>query len=445
MEKTLIVVLLTGLFLPARAQDSTRLTSVSSFAVLWEKVRRDNPSQRVYALNVQKARIDRAASRSFLYPSVGGAFNGQDNLSLAVTPVPGELVGRPGTTYNVQFGKHYTYGTGLTATETVFNWTSVLDNRIATNTIALNQAQAAYFEQTLKEQTARGYFTLLVSDAASLVAGQDLLLADSLVEMTGQRLREGLTDASAVNLAKIDAGNVRSNLAQSRLLHDQALENLRVLLGMGPGDSLSISERLDLRQEVAAGAGLTAGTAFTLGPDKNLDVYRTQVEGAILTKRERATAFYPTLGLDGYLGVQQFRDEFALSFKPGAWNNLSYIGLNLSVPLFTGFYNLEHWKSARVSEAVANLQYDDARLQSLQADDLLRRQYADYLDMVQVSRDNFLLYGQNLELSRAKFSEGLLAIDSYLKTFEDYLNAENTYLNNMSNLLNVQASILARN
>jgi outer membrane protein TolC len=315
----------------------------------------------------------------------------------------------------------------------------VLDSRIATNTIALNQSQAAYFEQTLKEQTARGYFSLLISDAATGVARQDLVLADSLAGMTEGRLREGLTDATAVNLAKIDAGNVRSNLAQSRLLHDQALENLRVLLGLRPGDSLDVTERLDLHAPVSENPG------FTLGPDKNLDVYRAQVEGAILTKRERATAFYPTLGLDGYYGVQQFRDDFGLSFKPGAWNNQSYIGLNLAVPIFTGFSNLGRWKSARVSENVAHLQYDNARLQSEAADDLLRRQYADYLDMVRVSRDNFLLYGHNLVLSRQKFSEGLLAVDGYLKTFEDYLNAENTYLNNLSNLLNVQASILARN
>lgn len=438
MDKALIVALLTCL-LPspkARAQDSTH--TITSFTGLWDRVRRDNPTSRVYTLNIKKARIDRAASRSFLYPAVGGAFNGQDNLALAITPVPGELVGRPGTTYNVQFGKHYTYGTGLSATETLFDWTSVFDTRIASNSITLNQAQAAYFEQTLKEQTARNYYALLVSAAATTVAHQDQALSDSLVGMTRQRLEQGLSDASALNLARIDAGNVSANLAQSRLLYDQALENLHGLLGLPPGDSLVFTDTLDLRKD-------QADISLTLGPDKNLDVYRSQAEAAALARRQRETAFYPTLGLDGYYGVQQFRDDFGLSFKPGAWNNNSYIGLNLAVPLFTGFSNTEKWRSAKVSEEVAVLQYDNARLQSQVGDELLKRQYADYLDMVRVSRDNFLLYGRNLELSRQKFSEGLLAVDGYLKVFEDYLAAESTYLNNMSNLLSVQASILARN
>ncbi|HTJ11353.1 MAG TPA: TolC family protein [Dinghuibacter sp.] len=439
MDKPLIATLLaTGLLMQARAQDSTRLTTVTSFAGLWEKVRHDNPTGRVYALNIQKARIDRSAARSFLYPNVGGNFNGQDNLALAVTPVPGELVNRPGTTYYVEFGKHYSYTTGLSASETLFNWTSVFDARIASSNITLNQAQAAYYEQTLKEQTARNYYALLVSRAAIAVANQDRSLADSLVGMSRQRLEEGLTDAAALNLARIDAGNVRSNLAQSRLLYDQSLENLHILLGQGPNDSLDITETLDLAQDEGDGP-------INLGPDKNLDVYRVQAETAALQRREKFAAALPTLGLSGYYGFQQFRDDFAMSFKQGAWTNNTYIGLNLQVPLFTGLANANHWKSAKVSEQVAALQFDNARLQSQAGDDLLLRQHQDYLEMVRVSRDNFLLYGRNLVLSRQKFSEGLLAMDGYLKVFEDYLTAENAYLNNMSNLLNVQASILARN
>jgi outer membrane protein len=423
---------------PVCAQDSTRAITVTSFTHLWDQVRKDNPTQRVYALNVQKAKIDHSTSRSFLYPAVGGSFNGQDNLHLAVTPVPGELIGQPGTTFNVQFGKHYTYGTGLSATENVFNWTAVFDARITANAVVLNQAQAASYEQTLKEQTAHDYYALLVASAAMDVAREDHELADSLVSFASRRLAEGLSDVSALNLARIDAGNVKVNLAQSRLLYEQAMENLCLLLGRRTGDSLLVMETLDIRAEPAA-------AIFALGPDRNLDVYRLQWESAALEHRQRQTVFYPTLALDGYYGVQQFRDDFGLSFKPGAWNNYSYIGLSLNLPLFTGFSNLGRWKSAGLSEQVAALQYDNARLQSQNGDVLLQRQYKEYLEMTRVSREGFLLYGHNLELARQKFSEGLLAMDGYLKVFEDYLGSENGYLNNISNLLSTQAAILARN
>ena len=418
-----------------RAQGGGQAPVFSSFKSLWDRVRVDNPSQQIYALNTRKAGIDRRTATSELLPNLAAGATGQDNLFLPVTPVPGELVGRPGTTYYVQFGKHYTYSAGFSANQPIFNWTSVFDVKIAAGNVLLNRAQAAYFEQTLKEQAAHYYYAFLVSKASLGVAREDEILADSLVALAQSRLDQGLSDASVLNQARINAEEVRVNLGQSRQLFDQAVDNLRGLLGWGPGDSLFISDTLLLREEPQV-------WNITLGPDKNLEVYRRQLQTADLERRQRVAAFFPTLSFNGYYGFQQFQDDWGLA---GAWNNYSYIGLSLNVPLFTGFANTSRWKSAGLSEKISALQYDNARIQSALNDDLLQRQYADYLAMTRASRKGFLLYGENLELSRQKFSEGLMAMDAYLKIFQDYLNAENTYLNNISNLLSTQASILARN
>jgi outer membrane protein len=115
------------------------------------------------------------------------------------------------------------------------------------------------------------------------------------------------------------------------------------------------------------------------------------------------------------------------------------------VPLFTGFYNSGNVRSAAVSEKIASLQYDNAQLQSAVNDDLLHKQYLNELSMTRAARENFLLYGDNQALALQKYGEGLLALDLYLKVFEDYLTSENAYLNNLSNLYATRASILGRN
>lgn len=411
---------------------------LSSFDGLWNLVIRNNPTEKVYALNIQKAVTDHRASLGFIYPTLNGGFTGQANPQLAITPVPGELVGRPGTTYEVRFGKPYVYGAGFSGTENLFNWTQVFEARISGNNILLNQAQAAAYEQTLKEEAARYWYAARVAAGSIRVAAEDLVLADSAVALAQRRLNEGLSDAMALNQAKINYNDVTGNLAQSRELYDQGMGNLRILLGRLPGDSLILADSLDIRQE-------PEGSGLNLGPDRNLEVYHTQLVGAQLERKHRQAAFYPTLTLDGYFGQQQFRDEFGLSFIPGAWTNYSYIGLNLNVPIFNGFTNRENLKSAEASVRISALQYDNARLQGQVNDDLLMKQYASYLQVSRASRQNFLLYADNLELSRRKFAEGLLAADAYLKVFEDYLEAENTYLNNLSNLFSTRATILARN
>lgn len=419
-------------------QNTPSALSFPSFDSLWHQVLKDNPSERIYQLNVRKASLDQKTSQSFYYPNVGAGVTAQDNLYLPITPVPGELVGRPGTTYNVRFGKQYNYGAGLSASETVFNWTSVLSTKLATNNVLLNQAQEGSYLQGLRENTARNYFALLIARASLEVASRDQSLADSLVKVAQWRLDQGLTDATALNQAKINAGDVRINLAQSRQLFDQALANLGILLGKRSVDSLAFTDTLDIKD-----AG--SEQPFLLGPDKNLEVYQLQLSTAALTKRQKQAAYYPNVSMDGYYGYQQFQDQLTPAFTHGAWTNYSYVGLSLNVPLFTGFYNSGNVRSAAVSEKIASLQYDNALLQSAVNDDLLRKQYSNEVSMTRAARENFLLYGDNQALALQKYGEGLLALDLYLKVFEDYLTSENAYLNNLSNLYSTRASILGRN
>ena len=264
------------------------------------------------------------------------------------------------------------------------------------------------------------------------------MLADSAVALAQRKLDQGLSDATALNQAKINYNDIVQNLAQSHQLYDQGMGNLRMLLGKQATDSLALGDSLDIRGEPEQ-------ALINLNPDKNLDVYKIQLEGAQLQRKQKQAAFYPSVTLDGYFGQQQFRDNFGMSFIPGAWTNYSYIQLNLNVPIFNGFVNRENLKSAETSVRISGIQYDNARLQSQVNDDLLTKQYAHYLDISRASRQNFLLYADNLEIARRKFAEGMMAADAYLKVFEDYLGAENTYLNNLSNLFSTQASILARN
>ena len=146
-----------------------------------------------------------------------------------------------------------------------------------------------------------------------------------------------------------------------------------------------------------------------------------------------------------FVGSQQYRDNFGLTFGDGAWNDYRYLGLNLNVPLFTGFYNRNKYRSAAVQARINAQQYRDAIDQGKIGDSLLINTYDNYRLIVQASGRNLLLYRENLLLSRQKYEEGLISIDVWQKTFQDYLVAENTHLNNLSSLFSALASIISRN
>ena len=423
--------------LPAVAQRQADTIKVGSLAEVISRAVQQNPTQAVYLEQIKQARYNYKSSKGFIYPNASAGFTGTDNLSLAITPVPGELIGKPNTTLDVQFGKHYVYNTGVTVSQSIFNWTSVMQAKIANNNIRLTMLQQDAYVQSLKEQVARYYFTALIAKSALEIIAKDELLGDSVVTLTKQRLEAGSTDLISVNQSMINFNSIIQNKGQSQQLYDQSIENLKILLGTSPASGLDLSERLNLDS-------LTGVYVPQIGADRSLDVYRQEVTLADYQARSQRSAAYPTIAATAYFGDQQYRDNFGLSFGNHAWSEYNYIGLSINIPIFTGFSNANKYKSSLAQKNIAELQYSSAAQQSGINDRLLVKNYADYLLMVKASEASFKLYGDNLKLDQQKYKEGIISLDVYQKAFQDYLTAENTYLNNQSLLLSTKSTIISR-
>ena len=183
---------------------------------------------------------------------------------------------------------------------------------------------------------------------------------------------------------------------------------------------------------------------FNLLADKGLEYYRQQFETADLQLKVQRSLFLPKLSFTTFLGAQQYRSDFALSFKNNAWTGYRYIGINVSVPIFTGFNTLNKYKSAQVEKTITKIQYDGAVIESAINDRLLIKESNDIMAGTKAAHESYKLYEQNLSLNRQKFSAGLISLDIYLKVFQDYLTAENTLLTNLSQFYSNQATILSR-
>jgi len=434
-----LYIVLTLLFITriAAAQDKPGVMQINSLTQVFNTAIQHNPTQAVYQLQIKQARYNYEASKGFIYPNASANFNATDNLHLAVTPIPGILIGQPGTTFYAQFGKKYTYNTGVTIGQDLVDWQSIFQSEIAKSNIALNQVQQDSYIQSLKEQVAKLYFSVLIAKSSLRISKQDSIYADSLLTLSKQRLQQGVTDAIAVNQASINYNNILQSIALSHQLYDQGVENLKILLGTKPTDDLAFSENIELNQ-------VTADDVSKLGKDRSLDVYMQQVLLADIQRKSQRSVAYPKLSATVFLGAQEFRDGFGFSIDNNALLGYRYIGLNLSVPIFTGFTNSNKYQSAVVQKQIAETQYNNALQQSEINDRLLVKNFTNYAGAVTASGNSFKLYGNNLQLNKQKYQEGILAMDAYLRVFQDYLTSENAYLNNLSQLLSTRATILSR-
>jgi outer membrane protein len=94
-----------------------------------------------------------------------------------------------------------------------------------------------------------------------------------------------------------------------------------------------------------------------------------------LKENKALTRFSPKLDLIYYWGGTQYQQDFNLSFNLSDWKPNSYIGLNLSIPLFSGFGNKNQYSSAKISQYIARLNYEEENRKSSLSDSILLNNY----------------------------------------------------------------------
>lgn len=437
INRCLIVFLIFNLQSALVAQQKIDTIRIDNLDMLWKLAIENNSSQKIYQLKNQQAKADYNTSRSYLLPQISGNFSGQNNIKLASTAVPGELLGQPNTTQYLQFGKQFVYNAGVSISKSLFDWHAKAQSNIAKENIALNTAQQVANEQNLKTQIAQSYFTILVAKKAIEISENDLQISDSILLITKQKFQQGLVDAIAVNQANVNSNNILLNISQSKELYKNALVNIKILADMAENTLIYI-------KPIDKIESLYMSDITTIDQDKNVLIYSHNIEIQKWQNKISKAAFLPKFSINSYYGFQQFQDNFGMDFKSDSWKDYRYVALNMTVPIFKGFANKNKLKSNNIQTAIVKQQYNAALEQSKINDKSLQETIDNYISITNTSKKSFELYGNILKLNLQKFNEGIISEDIYYKAFDDYLKSENIYLNNLSTLIYNQAIIISR-
>ena len=94
-----------------------------------------------------------------------------------------------------------------------------------------------------------------------------------------------------------------------------------------------------------------------------------------MATKQALSRFRPKLDVFAYLGGIQYQQDFVFSLRKNEWQPNRYIGLNLSVPLFTAFATKNQYQSAKISQSIAQINYDEAIRKSSLEDQTLITNY----------------------------------------------------------------------
>lgn len=386
-------------------------------------------------LNEQHAELEYKRNKNLKKPTINGTFSGQRNLDLATTPLPAEIFGgTPGTTIDTQFGQEYNFNAGITITKQLFDRKAKLNSRIAKLNTERSRLDKAVYEELLYEKIFLYYYTALIATKAIELGESDLRSASQITALTKEKNEQGLLDASSAINTSINENKVKQGLNANKQLLVQCTTELKKLIGLESTQILTLNEKVgyELPKPILN---------QRLRSYKSLESSQMEVDHADLQVDMSQAALLPTVTLNTYHGSQQFRNNFGLGLSSDDWSPYSYVTLNVSVPIFSGFRNKQKIKQSKISLEVVQNDEKQMQQESLLNDELLLSNYNLSLRDANLSKDTFDLYKKSLSLSSQRYEEGLISLDAHLLVFVDYIKAENAYLNSLSSLYSYYSQI----
>jgi len=396
-----------------------------------------NPDLAIYQQNQEKAGKDYNSVKNYWMPTVSGSFSGVDNIDLPVTKVPGEIFGQPGKTIEAEFGQKYNYSAGLTISKSILDFQARFAAKAAKVNVEIVGANQAVYQQKLAEQVALYYYLALITERALAVHDRDYKTARDILAIVEQKFEQGIVDQYTVNLATMNGNSILQNISSSKTVLDQCLSQLKILFGVSAETEIELNNQLE-----SADVNIPLQN---IGSDKNLEVYSLQLKQSEYLVKQQRSMWLPKLSLNYYLGTQQYRDTYGISFDNSDWSSVKYKSLNISFPLFNGLATKNKVNSARVAYEISRSTLEQEMSKSRIEDELALKEFHYSQTAAEAADKNYQLAWENAEFQRQKFEEGLVGLDVYLDTFDDYLKAEVSYLNSLSEVYTHYSKIVSRN
>lgn len=419
MRKLILVTFLT-FALTTKGQEVKKLTLKEAITYALE----NKADAKKAKLKIENSEYQIQEVRSRALPQIAATGSLNYNPILQTTVIDGASFGTPGTTIQAVFGQKWSSTAGVSLTQALFDQSVFTGLKAAKSTREFYQINDQLTEEQVIERVANNYYQVYVLRQKLALLESNLVTTTKVRDIVKGQYDNGLAkridlDRMTVNLSNINTQKLQ--IINAVQLQENAL---KFYIGMPIDTPISIPQSdFEVTPAALAEAPNTATRTEFL-------VLKKQEELLELQKQSVMAGYYPTLSLAAsynYIGQGQQMPWFAKPSNGVYWSDFSAIGLNLRVPIFSGFGT-----KAKVSQA-------DVQLKSLR-EDIIDTQLALDLDYknaktqiensittIQNQKENMQLAEEIRKNINNNFLQGLASLTDLLDAENASTQAQNNY------------------
>ena len=419
MKKTVLLIILT-FTLGVNAQVVRTLTLKEAINYALE----NKADAKKAKLQVENSEYQIQEVRSRALPQISANGNLTYNPVIQTTVIDGAGFGQPGTTIQAAFGQKWVSTAGVSLTQAIFDQTVFTGLKAAKSTREFYQINNQLSEEQVIERVANNYYQVYVQRQKLTVIDSTYKNTNKVKDIIKGQFDNGL--AKKIDLDRILVKISNINTQRQQVLNAVQIQENALKFYMG----MPIETQIEIPQ-----------TAFEVGPQALSEIPNTanRTEYLLLKKQEQLlfyqkkaveASYYPTLSLNaGYNYIGQ-GPKMPIGGKPADgvyWSDFSSIGLNLKVPIFTGFGTRAKVRQADIEIRTVQEDLVDTKLALDLAFANAKTQIDNSLTTINNQKENAQLAKEVLDNTRNNYVQGLASLTDLLDAENSLTEAQNNY------------------
>ncbi len=375
-------------------------------------------------LNIKIQEQNNRGITAAAYPSISANVGTTYYIDIPTQLIPGQIFGgTPGSYIPVQFGTKYTTTAGVQLQQLLFDGQVFVGLKARAVSMQWKQKEYEVTEEAIKVNINKIYYQLVVSKSQIELLDANIARFEKLKHDVNEMYKNGFSEKLDVDKVDVTLSNLKTEKSKVNNAIEVGYIGLKTLIGIPSKDTLVLTDKIT-DADIKADALIDSANYDDRKDYQYLQLLKKLNEFNI---KRYQLSYLPVISLNGSYSKQAQRNKYTF-FEKGDWFTTSYVGLNIAVPIFSGF-----GKDAKVKQSKLELQQVENNIGSLKLSidgetEQAKLKYKSAIETIDAQKRNMQLAEKVYEQTKKKFEIGTASNTDITNAQTELKTAQTNYI-----------------
>ncbi len=354
-------------------------------------------------LNVQMQQQNNKIITSAAFPTIDANVGTTYYIDIPVSLIPGEIFGQPQGTYlPVQFGTKYNTTASIQLRQLLFDGQVFVGLQARDASMQFQKKAAEVTEENIKANVQKIYYQLVVAKKQIELLDANISRLKKLQHDVNEIYKNGFAEKLDVDKLEVSLNNLKTEKQKVLNTISIGYVGLKTLMGMPIADELILTDAIsetEIKKDI-----LVDSVNFNDRKEyQYLNLAKTLNQYNI---KRYQLSYLPTISFNANYSKQALRNKYTF-FEQGDWFTSSFVGLNINLPIFSGFSKDSKLRLARLDLQQTNNNIENLKITINAETEQAKLKFISSLETIDIQKRNMTLAEKVYEQTKKKYEAGL--------------------------------------